>query len=302
MTSPPKSHGSHKKRLGDPTIETAKPITETISNTHDAMCLFSTQQVCTKSGAARGDRCRSSPARVRDFLATWLSGCDDLLMDQGDPEKRIADLERQLAEQRHGADLPPQTPGYLRRSEKKLWQRVAICTALFVVGNLLIVFGPEARTVVPGVVWIGLVVLGVVLVVLSVLLPVRWLTNFRVEVKKEAALRKPGTVELLTVASSFVRGGEGPDHWELKSQLQICLDSGDTFRGSYRTTVEDHRLREWGQPLDAWFHVGSSLLCRYNPTNPDKVLVFPFAVKGDEVSYNEITNTGPDHVWFYSAT
>jgi hypothetical protein len=59
-------------------------------------------------------------------------------------------------------------------------------------------------------------------------------------------------------------------------------------------------LNQWEHAT--WFHVGSSLRCVYNPTNPDKVLVFPFAVKGDEVSYNEITNTGPDHVWFYSAT
>jgi hypothetical protein len=32
---------------------------------------------------------------------------DHLLIDQGDPEKRIADLERQVADQKRGADLPP---------------------------------------------------------------------------------------------------------------------------------------------------------------------------------------------------
>jgi hypothetical protein len=33
-------------------------------------------------------------------------------MNQDDPEKRIADLERQLAEQQRGADLPPASPDH----------------------------------------------------------------------------------------------------------------------------------------------------------------------------------------------
>jgi DNA-binding beta-propeller fold protein YncE len=35
---------------------------------------------------------------------------DNLLTDHGDPEKRIADLEHQLAERQRGADLPPASP------------------------------------------------------------------------------------------------------------------------------------------------------------------------------------------------
>ncbi len=50
-------------------------------------------------------------------------------------------------------------------------RRIGIITALFVAGTLLIVAGWMIRTVMPGVVWIGVMVLGVVLMVLSVLLP-----------------------------------------------------------------------------------------------------------------------------------
>jgi hypothetical protein len=46
---------------------------------------------------------------IRDFLPA-ASGWDHLLMDQDDPEKRIADLEHQLAERMRGADLPPALP------------------------------------------------------------------------------------------------------------------------------------------------------------------------------------------------
>lgn len=136
---------------------------------------------------------------------------------------------------------------------------------------------------------------------LSALLPVRWIVNFKAETAKEQALRKPGTVELLTAASTFKRSADG-NSWELRSELQILLDSGPTFRGPYRTAVEDWRLEDWGRPLDAWFRVGATLRCLYNPTNPDQVLVFPHATRGTEVTYNELTTTGPDHVWFYSAT
>jgi hypothetical protein len=47
-------------------------------------------------------------AGIRDFLPGAASGWDHLLMD--DPEKRIADLEHQLAERMRGADLPPAPP------------------------------------------------------------------------------------------------------------------------------------------------------------------------------------------------
>jgi hypothetical protein len=49
-------------------------------------------------------------AGVRDFLPGAASGWDHLLMDQDDPEKRIADLEHQLAERARSTDLPPALP------------------------------------------------------------------------------------------------------------------------------------------------------------------------------------------------
>jgi hypothetical protein len=108
--------------------------------------------------------------------------------------------------------------------------------------------------------------------------------------------------------------------------MQIRLDSGHTFRGSYYATIEGSRLRrtqaasgadavEDRHPrlfgnigggvvphFDEWFCADASLRCMYNPTNPDKVLVFPHAGQGDEVAYNDRNSAGPDHVWFYSAT
>src|ERR1700752_3319409 len=50
----------------------------------------------------------SRTAGRRPFLAATTSGWDDLLMDQHDPEKRIAELERQLAEQKRIAELERQ--------------------------------------------------------------------------------------------------------------------------------------------------------------------------------------------------
>ena len=200
--------------------------------------------------------------------------------------------------------FPSQTPGYQRRATKEdnrqLIILIALAAGLFGVGPAAIILGWNARTVMPSVVWLGVVVLGVAIMLVSVLIPVRWVIKFNAEAKKEQALRKPGTVEPLTVASSLLKS-ENVDSWELTSDLQIRLDSGPTFRGSYRASVETWRLRDFG-PLDAWFRVGASWRCQYDPTNPDKVVVFPRAVRGDEVTYNELTNTGPDHVWFFSAT
>jgi DivIVA domain-containing protein len=45
------------------------------------------------------------------FAAQSASACHDLLMDQDDPEKRVADLERRLAEQRSMAQPEPRQPG-----------------------------------------------------------------------------------------------------------------------------------------------------------------------------------------------
>ena len=58
-------------------------------------------------------------------------------MDRDDPEKRIADLEHQLADQKHGADLPPapsravsdlkrvKPAGRLKMSERQI--RLEVC-------------------------------------------------------------------------------------------------------------------------------------------------------------------------------
>ncbi len=48
--------------------------------------------------------------------------------------------------------------------------------------------------------------------------------------EKDLALREPGTVELLTVASSpFIN--IDTEAWKLTSKVQIRLDSGQTFSG-----------------------------------------------------------------------
>ncbi|WP_156661322.1 hypothetical protein [Mycobacterium sp. 852002-51163_SCH5372311] len=165
------------------------------------------------------------------------------------------------------------------------------------------------------VVWVGVAV-----ILLSVLIAVGWWIRAIAGAKKDSALRQRGTVELLTVASSYVPAED--DYWELTSEMQIRLDSGHTLRGSYCATVEDWRLRKRRRAFtpdgveiirprpsdgmlphfDEWFCVGASMRCLYNPTNPDKVLVFPFAERGDRIRYNEFIGAGSDYVWFSSAT
>jgi hypothetical protein len=178
--------------------------------------------------------------------------------------------------------IPPQTPDYQRRAKKQFMRQERITTAVFVVGTLLIVAGGEERTVLPRVVWIGLVVLGVVLLVLNVLLlPVRWGRAAKAAYRKDLALREPGTVELLTVASS-PNINDGEEFWKLTSDMQIRLDSGPTFNGSYYAIRGSgpggHRAEV--RPFDGWFRVGASLRCLVNPTNSDSVWVFPFAAPG----------------------
>ena len=198
-------------------------------------------------------------------------------------------------------ESPGQTPDYLRRSKGRFMAQLGIVCALFVGGLIAVVISFEARDAMSDGVWRAVVAFGVVCLVLSVLIPVRYAFKFKRKSAKERALREVGTVELLSAASSL-RKSEDVDAWELSSELQIRLDSGRMFSGYYRTSVETWRLREWGRPLEAWFHVGANRRCLFNPTNPDHVIVFPFANRGDQVSYNDLTNTGPDHVSFYSAT
>jgi hypothetical protein len=79
-----------------------------------------------------------------------------LLMDQDDPEKRIADLERQLAEQKRGADRPPvasERPqaGSISNSDParrrfvvsvmpKAWQRYSVIGLLFLALGVFVKF------------------------------------------------------------------------------------------------------------------------------------------------------------------
>jgi hypothetical protein len=255
-------------------------------------------------------------------------------MDQ-DPEKRIGDLEQQLAEQKRDADrepahhdaemaFPSQTPGYRRRKDKKSTRRILMLIApLYAVpiGFFLIDWGREDG-VPAGVGWLGvaMIFLSVLIVLIAVPLAIRAIAGLT----KDRGRREPGAVELLTVASSFDEGlgNDRVAKWELRSEMQIRLDTGHTFRGSYYATIENWRLRKprraytpdgveiiRSRPsggallhFDEWFLVGASLRCVYNPTNPDQLVVLPFAVRGERVRYSEITVAGSDFVWFRSAT
>lgn len=67
--------------------------------------------------------------------------------------------------------------------------------------------------------------------------------------------------------------------------------------------AEKGRLRRRIKPkeaLDEWFHVGNNLRCLYNPTNPDAVVVFPFATQSDRLTLGEADS--PNHMYFESAT
>ena len=52
------------------------------------------------------------------FAAPAAPRWDPLVVDQDDPEARIAELERQLAEQKRGADLPPASPDHTAASRR----------------------------------------------------------------------------------------------------------------------------------------------------------------------------------------
>lgn len=232
-----------------------------------------------------------------------------------DPAKRIGDMEDQLAEQKHDADLRP-AHHHAEKAfrDKEATRRVLIYVALvftFGAGFWVMAHGLEREAVPRGVVWLGVAIL-----VLSGCGLIKAIAGLM----KKRELRDPDTVQLLTVASSRCGSvGSIRDRFELTSEMQIRLDSGQTFRGSYQAIVGPQRMREWWwrafppdsgrlrrritpqEALDAWFHVGASLLCEYNPKYPNKVVVFPFAARGDRVTYN-LNPSGDDHVSFYSAT
>jgi hypothetical protein len=103
--------------------------------------------------------------------------------------------------------------------------------------------------------------------------------------------------------------------------MQIRLDNGHTFRGSYFATVMERRLRRTRRYVtpdgvtkirprpegylphfDEWFRVGASWRCHYNPANPDKLVVFPLTVEGDRVKDHGLFRPSSDYVEFYSAT
>jgi hypothetical protein len=136
----------------------------------------------------------------------------------------------------------------------------------------------------PEVMWIGVVVLGVVVLGVvaarQVLLSVRSGRAAMAAYEKDLALREPGTVKLLTVASSPFINIDTED-WELTSNMQIRLDSGQTFSGSYYPFAGSGSLghRAKVRPFDSWFRVGASLRCLFNPTNSNSVWVFPFAAQ-----------------------
>lgn len=198
---------------------------------------------------------------------------------------------------------------------------------LFAAGATVLGFSLDSEDgAAPGVLWLGVAVM-----VLSLLVPVPLLIRAVAKTKKDRALREPGTVELLTVATSRTDLGQGDFRWDLISEMQIRLDRGPGFRGSYHVSVSGDRMRtkreaseeseedvvehrhprilggiaSWGGQLphpDEWFCRGASLLCMYNPMNPDRVLVFPRGVPDEEVANYDLTDFGPNHAWFHSAT
>jgi hypothetical protein len=183
----------------------------------------------------------------------------------------------------HDADMafPPQTPGYQGRLLKQFrrpdWmQRVGFL--LFIGGGI----GWEERRVVPGVLSVGVMVIGVVVLVVHLLNRSLRGRAAVAAYKKDLALRKPGTVELLTARSALIPDSDG-DKWKLGSDMQIRLDSGPAFRGHYCTWTGagPTHLRPEVRPFDSWFHVGASLRCLYDPANPDRVYVFPHAAPDD---------------------
>jgi hypothetical protein len=136
--------------------------------------------------------------------------------------------------------------------------------------------------VIPAVVSLGAMVLGLVVQVLRLLNRSRRGRASLAVYKKDLALREPGTVELLTARSALIPDSDG-DKWELTSRMQIRLDSGPASRGHYCTWAGagPTHFRPEVRPFDAWFRVGASLRCLYNPANPDHVYVFPHAAPDD---------------------
>lgn len=249
-------------------------------------------------------------------------------MDQDDAEKRISELESQLAEKRPGdlgsthddADtaFPAQTPDYQKRERRKtIWIVAMSFTAIvgLAIGIFVFDYGFDREDgAAHDVMW-----LGVAIVLLIVLTPLILLIRAVVKAKRQRPLRELGTIELLSVATNY-RFLDESYGWELTSEMAIRLDSGHICRGIYLARVEDAPLREWWwrafppdkgrlrrritprEALEAWFYVGAEVRCLFNPRNPDKVTAFPFAATGDRLTYKTVNSAAAGQLEFESAT
>lgn len=167
---------------------------------------------------------------------------------------------------------------------------------LTIVGLCAVAGGVATITIASTRVTVGVVALGVVVIVLSVLHLVRAgrLASRLEEVDR--ALRAPGTVELLTVKTSVERDSDLPDKLVLAANLLVELDSGDTIRGRYRAYFRVD------SPHAAKFVVGARLRCLVNPENGWKVWV-PLLGPGDEMpAPGADLSQGGRAACFYSAT
>jgi DNA-binding beta-propeller fold protein YncE len=75
---------------------------------------------------------------------------DNLLTDQGDPEKRIADLEHHLAEQRRGADLPATSRSFVASAAPLTTKQMMKYTHLFSTAAIALIGALEAAVVLVG--------------------------------------------------------------------------------------------------------------------------------------------------------
>jgi hypothetical protein len=85
---------------------------------------------------------------------------DDLLTDHGDPEKRIADLEHRLAEQKRGADLPPAGPPDAAASRRFVVSAAPPSTKQMMKYTYVVMFGAMASL---GAIYMALFLIGALL-------------------------------------------------------------------------------------------------------------------------------------------